>query len=361
MAKTQKHIPWSKYLNKLRRWHRLHLLYGLLALAAVIGLISLAAPGRELNEQTISRDPLRIEFGRLSRELDEFKRTKRKYNARYIVTNRYIDEKITDIQININSGERQLADRQIKDTRRQLAVWQEQLAREVALKHPVNNSSLHEAVIPILMYHHTPTDFEQQLLTLRQKGYTTITPDRLAAALKAGLPLPGKPAIITFDDGFADQVVAFELLKKYQMSATFYIVNGGEGSQWCIGSGRRYNDPAQPSGGCGDAYLNWNQVRELDKSGLITIGAHTIDHANLAGLSAEQQRAQINGSKAGIELELGHPIYHFAYPYGSFTGETIQIVKEAGFITAVSTIPGSVHARDTLHTLYRVRDAYSLP
>jgi len=214
--------------------------------------------------------------------------------------------------------------------------------------------------VPILIYHKPPTDFEQQLQVLRQRNYTTITFAQLTAAFN-GASLPPKPVIITFDDGFADQMSAFALLEEYKMKATFFIIDGGAGSNWCIGANRRYNDPSQPPGGCGDAYLSWDQVRQLDASGLITIGSHTIDHPDLASETAEQQSAEIIGGKTELEQEIGHKVYDFAYPYGDYNSTTISIVQQAGFTDAVTTAPGTLQSAANRYTMPRIRATYDLP
>lgn len=215
--------------------------------------------------------------------------------------------------------------------------------------------------VPILIYHETPGDFDNQLTALEQKGYTVIPLSRLAGALYRNQPLPPKPAVITFDDGFSNQMKAFEILKRHNMPATYYIITSGERSHWCIGAARRYNDPSQPAAGCGDSYMSWDQVKELDRSGLITIGAHTVDHQNLAAQNEAEQRFEINASKQDIEQHLGHTITDFAYPYGGFSATTISLVRQAGFTTAVSTLPGTTQTLASIYTLRRVRDPYMLP
>jgi len=213
--------------------------------------------------------------------------------------------------------------------------------------------------LPIVFYHYTPPDFEAQVSHLESAGYTVIDLDRAIAGIE-GATLPPKPVVLTFDDGFANQMEAFAILQKHHMKATFYIINGGAKSDWCIGASRRYNDPLQPPQGCGDAYLSWDQIRTLDKSGLITIGGHTLDHENLATLPESEQRNEIITSKIEIEKELGHTIRHFAYPYGAFTTTTVDIVREAGYISAASTLDGDYQAPSTEYTLRRVRDAWQL-
>jgi peptidoglycan/xylan/chitin deacetylase (PgdA/CDA1 family) len=229
------------------------------------------------------------------------------------------------------------------------------------LQAQAGSSGLMGAVnVPILMYHKIPADFEAQLTALKARGYETVSLDAVTQALH-GAALPAKPVVITFDDGFADQLQAIEPLKKYGMKATFYIINASERSQWCIGAGRRRGDPLQPAGGCGDSYLTWEQVRELDRSGVAEIGAHTMDHANLPSLSLEEARWEIAESKAGLERELGHTVRQFAYPYGAFTAQTAQLVREAGFETAVTTMPGTQQTPGHEFELLRVRDAYAVP
>jgi peptidoglycan/xylan/chitin deacetylase (PgdA/CDA1 family) len=178
-----------------------------------------------------------------------------------------------------------------------------------------------------------------------------------ADALYGSGTLPAKPVVITFDDGYTDQLKAFEALRQHNMKATFYIITGGEASKWCIGAARRYDQGY----GCGDAYLTWDQVRILDTSGIIEIGSHTVDHLNLAAQSYAVQRFQIFQGKAELEAQLGHAVSSFAYPYGGYNSTSISLVREAGFTSAVTTLPGTFQSKDRIFTLYRVRLATALP
>lgn len=208
--------------------------------------------------------------------------------------------------------------------------------------------------VPILMYHRTPDDFEQQISHLVNHGYTGISLSELRSALLQGTALPPKPVVITLDDGYTDQLNEIAILRKYNMKATLYMINGGGASNWCIGANSK-NWP-----GC-EPYLTWYQVRQLDREGLITIGSHTINHPNLVTLTPEQQQAEILGGKQELEKELGHEVTDFAYPYGSFNRVSIDAVKAAGFRTAVTTQPGQNHDIASLFTLTRLRNALELP
>lgn len=213
--------------------------------------------------------------------------------------------------------------------------------------------------VPILLYHEPPINFEQQLEYLQAQNYTTVDLDQVAAAMTGTGKLPEKPVVITFDDGLANQWPAFELLRRYNMKATFYIINGGSASRWCIGASR-HKDPIQPPEGCGDDYLTWAQVRTIDESKLVTIAAHTVDHEDLALASPEQRQYQIRESKAGLERELKHPVRHFAYPYGSYNQSVVDEVRQTGYVTAVTTLPGTQQDRGKPFELKRIRDAFLL-
>ncbi|MDP4038896.1 MAG: polysaccharide deacetylase family protein [bacterium] len=208
--------------------------------------------------------------------------------------------------------------------------------------------------IPILIYHKTPPNFPLILDYLSSHGYHTITMDSLSKHLRSGVGLPAKPIVITFDDGFSDQLKAYEILKARGMYATFYVLVGGERSNWCIGIEKHNIN-------CGDSYLNWDQVKTLDKSGVIEIGAHTVDHLSLAAYSPSIQSFEIFESKRKLEEQLGHPVTTFAYPYGSFNGLIIDLVRQAGFSTAVTTVGGTGQSLDTIYTLKRIRNAFLLP
>ncbi|HEY2004682.1 MAG TPA: polysaccharide deacetylase family protein [Candidatus Saccharimonadia bacterium] len=215
--------------------------------------------------------------------------------------------------------------------------------------------------VPILLYHYTPGDFEAQLEALREKGYNAISMDQLTAALNKQSSLPSKPVVITFDDGYENQMTAYALLQKYQMPAIFYIIDGGQASNWCIGAGRQYQLSSQPPTGCGDQYLTWDQLRQIDSGGLVTIGSHTVDHINLASLPADQQWFEIEQGKLQLEAQLGHAVNHFAYPYGGYNSTTVALVRQAGFSSAVTTLPGTYQGFGGQYVLRRVRSAYVLP
>jgi peptidoglycan/xylan/chitin deacetylase (PgdA/CDA1 family) len=209
-------------------------------------------------------------------------------------------------------------------------------------------------VIPTMIYHKTPDNFEEQLIALRDRGYTTITMAELNDIVRGNIKGPAKPVAITFDDGFSDQLRAFDLLKKYNMKATYYIIVGGERSGWCIGTERK-------NFSCGDAYLGWDQIKSLMNSGLIEIGSHTINHLSLPSQSLAVQKDEIITSKSILEQKLGINITSFAYPYGMLNDQLAQIVRQAGYTNATGTSEGNTISVNNIFNIPRLRSTLKLP
>lgn len=306
-----------------------------------------------------------IAAGSISRDLDQLSpRISKLEDAQTtsgitVVDNATVQSYITAIRIDVAAQHLPQARQELNQLAIQVTGWQKQLDGRITartMEQKVAASKVSAITAPIIIYHDTPSDFEKQLQYLVAHGYTSIDLDQLAAALTGQGTLPAKPVLLTFDDGLASQMTAFDILKKYNFKATFYIIDGGPGSGYHIGANRHLPDPQG-----GNNYLTWDQIRQIDANPLMTIASHTVDHLNLAVQSPEIQRFEIFDGKRQLEDQLGHPVRHFAYPYGSYTATTIALVKEAGFVTATSTLPGTVHTPDTLFTLHRARVVYKLP
>jgi peptidoglycan/xylan/chitin deacetylase (PgdA/CDA1 family) len=173
-----------------------------------------------------------------------------------------------------------------------------------------------------------PRSFSQQMDALAQNGYHSVTQDQLYHALFNGKPLPPKPFLITVDDGYKDDVTdILPVLQSHHMVATFYIITGRLHEQ---------------------GFMDPNDVRTLDDAGM-DIGAHTRTHADLAKLGPQQLRDQIEGSRDDLQALLGHPVYYFAYPFGTFSPSAVTELRNAGFVLAVTTHGGIQEvARDSL-------------
>lgn len=94
------------------------------------------------------------------------------------------------------------------------------------------------------------------------------------------------------------------------------------------------------------------ELRQLDRHELIEIGAHTMTHCDLASASTEKKGAEISSSKAMLEEMLGRTMRTFSYPYGLYNPETVEIVRKAGFESAVTC---------AWSPIFRKADPFQLP
>jgi len=184
----------------------------------------------------------------------------------------------------------------------------------------------------------TPYTLDQQIQTLVHAGYTCMTNAELDDVLDGIKPLPQNPILLTFDDGYRDFATdAYPILKKYQVKATAYIVPG-------------FLD--RPN------YMLRSQLEEIATDGLVELANHTIDHLGLARQSLKTVTDEVFRSKVMLEEEIHKPVVDFAYPYGSFDDQAIQVVKDAGFRSAVSTLPGAEQGQTNRYFLFRLRPGY---
>jgi peptidoglycan/xylan/chitin deacetylase (PgdA/CDA1 family) len=98
--------------------------------------------------------------------------------------------------------------------------------------------------------------------------------------------------------------------------------------------------------------MSWDELKDFADDPLVTIGAHTITHCNLARQSEATAAFEIAASRTRIEEALQQPILHLAYPYGDRTAagpREFALAKAAGFKTAVTTRPGMIFPESTGH------------
>lgn len=100
--------------------------------------------------------------------------------------------------------------------------------------------------------------------------------------------------------------------------------------------------------------LSWDQIREMSRDPLVTIGAHTCSHPPLAGLTEEEARDEMGHSREIIRQKTGVDPIHFSYPYGSkldVTNREARLAAELGFHSAVTTETGNVYKNHRKKTL----------
>lgn len=100
--------------------------------------------------------------------------------------------------------------------------------------------------------------------------------------------------------------------------------------------------------------LTIEDVRDMASSSQIGFGAHSLGHDALTQIPPEKARQSILQSKLVLEEWTGHPIRHFAYPYGFFDPTVVRLVRECGFLTSHSTIPGFWREETSLFEIPRL-------
>src|SRR5258708_6536174 len=204
--------------------------------------------------------------------------------------------------------------------------------------------------VPVILYHHIEPQveaaikkhtslnvdngyFELQMAYLNKAGYTTITALDLVNALRNHTGLPPKSILVTLDDGYDDLYTnAYPILKKYNIKASLLIPSG------------LINNPG---------YSTWDQLREMQGSGLIYFIDHTWSHYPLASGSLDKIKTEIETAKAQLEQNTGQTSNIFGYPYGSFSNLSIQVLQQDGFLGAFSTIGGYYQCDSFIMTLHR--------
>jgi peptidoglycan/xylan/chitin deacetylase (PgdA/CDA1 family) len=197
--------------------------------------------------------------------------------------------------------------------------------------------------IPILMYHeigtgpnslYVPTDkFRTQMNYLYKSGYHSVTMAKAQEMLFNG-KIPAKTIVITFDDGYSSVYTrAWPIMQEFGFTGTVYV---------CTEFSGRAN------------YLTWAEIKNLQCAG-IEIGSHTKNHIDLKTADTGRQTQEIAGSKKALEEHLGVPVKSFCYPTGTYNEITPQLVKEAGYTSAVTVAYGQATSKNNLYLIPRVR------
>lgn len=202
--------------------------------------------------------------------------------------------------------------------------------------------------LPIIMYHAliedpalqnkyfiSPKIFENDLKYLNDKGYTAVTMTEVIDYVYEGVPLPEKPIVLTFDDGYYNNYLyAYPLLKKYNQKAVISII-GTESDRYSL----LKEDNAYYS------HLTWNQINEMIISGHVEIQNHTYDmHTYDKGRKGCMETSSENFDvyKSKFIDDVGTLQQHITdytgitpntmtYPFGFYSEDSEAIVKELGF------------------------------
>jgi peptidoglycan/xylan/chitin deacetylase (PgdA/CDA1 family) len=249
----------------------------------------------------------------------------------------------------------------------------------------------------------TPEFLDEAVRYCLGKGYAVVSPDDVHRML-TGQDRPRRFVCFTVDDGYRDTLTAaYPVFKKHQVPFAVYVATGfpeGRFVAWWflleeLLAGR--DEVVVPAGGkeervpcaspfqkevafyrlrdlilaaseedylpllerifdrparelyrsCAGLGMSWEEVHELARDQLVTVGAHTVRHMPLSRLTPERVREELTESKKQLEAHTGRPVLHLSYPFGG-PGEAgareFAIAAECGFRTAFVTRVGNVFA-----------------
>jgi peptidoglycan/xylan/chitin deacetylase (PgdA/CDA1 family) len=218
---------------------------------------------------------------------------------------------------------------------------------------------------PILTYHDvverrdakalwfdcTRAEFVQQLDWLTKRGAHFVSLDQLYDHLTTGRQLPSHAVVLTFADnylGFYQR--ALPILRARHIPAAQFVHTGFVGSR------------------IGRPKMNWKQLQELDREGLVTICSQTVTHPeDLRTLAETKLDQEIAGSKRELERRLGHPVRFLAYPNGKWDERSVAAARRAGYgmafteaVQPAERAPNLLAVPRYVHTKYKQawQDAY---
>ena len=214
------------------------------------------------------------------------------------------------------------------------------------------------SALPILCYHNvamapkeapfkllyvSPDQFDRQLWTLRRLGLRGVCTSEGIARLSNATSR--NCVVLTFDDGYADTLAtAAPLMKQYGFTATCYVVSGAVGTynSWDA----EYLRERKP--------LMTREQLDLWLGAGMEVGSHSLSHPRLHELPVDVARSEIAESREALRTMLGVPVEHFAYPFGHFTADVVELVRRAGYASAVTVLPGVARASDDRLRLPRI-------
>jgi peptidoglycan/xylan/chitin deacetylase (PgdA/CDA1 family) len=202
----------------------------------------------------------------------------------------------------------------------------------VLMYHKVNDLPGNPLTMPVSL-------FDEQMDQLRLLGYTVVDLDAVLAHYVEGKPLPPRAVLITFDDGYHDNLAhAAPVLRKYGYPAVLFVPIAYLGEPLPLPHEERL--AAQ---GILNRTIDWDELVELERAG-VRIESHGISHRPLADLEVDEAAREIALSKLRLEARLGRPVRAFSYVKGSeahYEAVHLSLVRQAGYDVAFTAVSGA--------------------
>ena len=214
----------------------------------------------------------------------------------------------------------------------------------VLMYHKINDVAENPLSVPVGV-------FDEQMGLLRQLGYTVVDLEQVLDHYTVGTPLPPRAVLITFDDGYRDNLEnAVEVLQRYGYPAVLFVPIG-------------YLDTTLPlpheerlaQRGIVNRTIDWSDLPDLERGG-IRVEAHGISHRPLADLEVDEAAREIVLAKLKLEEALGREVRAFAYVKGSeahFKLVHLSLLRQAGYDIAFTSVSGANSPRTDPLRLHR--------
>lgn len=190
--------------------------------------------------------------------------------------------------------------------------------------------------------------FAAQMWYLHAFGYSVISLEQAYRGLFGQEPLPPRPVVLTFDDGYDNfREYAWPILRRYGFPATVFLIAGhlGKPAYWL------------DDGGHSAPLMTAQTVRALRREG-VSFGSHSVNHLRLSQLDAAAIRREVFDSKAMLEDVLGEAVPDFCYPYGDYDLRVRDAVIEAGYRLGLTCIRGAANTADNAFEIPRKAISY---
>lgn len=196
----------------------------------------------------------------------------------------------------------------------------------------------------------TPDWLQQRIEQHLAQGVHFLSPDELIATIQAAKQAKNQkikhpPYIsLTFDEGCRETLThVVPLFQRLQIPFTLFVTTG-------LVAGEKPIDWYH----CQPDMMDWNELIELSRNPLCTIGAHTINHPHLCQLNPEAVRQEVGQSRLILEERLRQPIRYFSYPYGERNATVKCQVRQCGYTAAFEAWGGAVRTGADLFDMPRI-------
>lgn len=208
--------------------------------------------------------------------------------------------------------------------------------------------------IRILMYHRVQSRPEYDQLTVSPSLFAehvaflarrcrVVALGQAVSEISAGEVSEG--VVVTLDDGYRDNLVhALPVLRRHGVPATIFVTPG-----FCDQSRRHHRYAQEP----GRLHLGWEELREISRDPLVTIGSHSLTHPFLQRQAPQAALEEIAESREVIRRAIGRRVEFFCYPAGDYGARELDMVRAAGYRAAVSVAPGANRSGTPLFELRR--------